>query len=528
MQTEREDITRRRFGRFQLLLELQRGGMATIFVARIVGPEDFQKLVVVKRIHDHLAEEREFVDMFHDEARIAGLVHHPNVVTIFDFGMVEGSHYIAMEYVHGQSLVELMRTAKRVTGLLPWPQVVKIVADAAAGLHAAHVLTGPDGGPLNVVHRDVSPQNILLSYDGNVKVTDFGIAYAAQRIAHTSTGILKGKLAYMSPEQAMSKPLDRRSDVFSLGIVLHEALCLKRLFKGDNDAATLYNLLEAKAPRVTSIRPDVPKELDRVVQKALAKNPDERFASAGEFEDALNQVLFKEQAMVGHRDIGELMERYFRDQRQVREAQLQQAMSTPMAEPVRVHAARPEESSMGSLSRSEGMEDGFRRVLPLSALVGAGIAVLALVGLFVLMMTRSSGSSASKVKSSVPTTRPVRDAKGFAPDSGPSVPRKPRKVHLTVDVSGQTNGVTIQFRGKVHKTAHLDVEVEPSSKPEDIVVKSPGVKTRVLRVVPDRDRSYSVDMVFVPVRPSRPFVRRGPRRVPRRSRPRMRLKPLGF
>ncbi len=528
MSADREDITHRRFGRFQLLLELQRGGMATLYVGRLTGPESFQKLVVVKRIHDHLAEEKEFVDMFHDEAKIAGLVHHPNVVTVFDFGMVDGAHYIAMEYVHGQSLVELMRIAKRVTGLLPWPQVVKMVADAASGLHAAHELVSPDGTPLEVVHRDVSPQNILVSYDGIVKVTDFGIAYAAQRIAHTSTGILKGKLAYMSPEQAMSKPLDRRSDIFSLGTVLYEALCLKRLFKGDNDAATLYKLLEAKVPRVSTIRPDIPRELDGIVQKALAKDPAERFATAGEFEGALNQVLLQERTLVGHREIGELMERYFHEQRLLRESQLQQAMSEPMAEPVRVHSSGNGESSVGSLGRDQLLEESFRRPLPPIALVGAGLGVLALVGGIVFLLTRSSGKSSGNPArpSAVAAMAPSREGMGVG-NAGSTRPR-PRKVHIGVDVTGPAKGVTIRFRGKTYKTSHLQVDVEASSKAEEIIVAAPGVKTRVLKVIPDRDRSYAVDMVVIPVPVTRPPSHRPFRRATRRSRPRMRLKPLGF
>ena len=364
-----------------------------------------------------------------------------------------------------------------------------------------------------------------------MKVTDFGIAYAAQRVAHTSTGILKGKLAYMSPEQAMSKPLDRRSDVFSLGTVLHEALCLKRLFKGDNDAATLYKILEAKPPKVTSVRPDVPRELDLVLQKALAKDPDERFASAGDFEDALNRVLMQERALVGHREIGELMDRYFRDQRRVREAQLQQAMSSPMAEPVRVHAAGSEDTGMGSLTHGQGGDTSFRRVLSPVALVGAGFAMLALVGVLVFMVTRSSGSSSKDAKGAVSARSLSRDAVTPPARHEQMTPSKakPRKVHIAVDVSGPAKGVTIRFRGKVYKTSHMDVDVEPSTKAEDIVVEAPGVKTRVLRVIPDRDRSYAVDMVVVPVRVRKSSTRRSSsRRTTRRSRPRMRLKPLGF
>ncbi len=217
----RASVAGRRLGRYELLLEMGSGGMATLYLARMAGPRRFEKLVAIKKIHDHLTSRQDFVDMFLDEAQISARIQHPNVVQLFDLGEADGSYFIAMEYVHGVNLAGLLRAVSgRGSGQYGWPQAAWIVAEAAAGLHAAHELLTTDGRPMNLVHRDVSPQNILVSYDGNVKVADFGIAFAAERITHTSSGVLKGKIPYMAPEQAAGEPLDRRADVFALGTLL--------------------------------------------------------------------------------------------------------------------------------------------------------------------------------------------------------------------------------------------------------------------------------------------------------------------
>ncbi len=528
---ESHHVTGRRFGRYQLLLELGRGGMATIYLARLVGPENFQKLVVIKKIHDHLAEEKEFLDMFYDEARIAGLVHHPNVVSIFEFGAVGGAHFISMEYVHGQSLVELMRTAKRVSGLLPWPQVVRIVADAAGGLHAAHELRSPEGKPLNVVHRDVSPQNILVGYDGSVKVTDFGIAYAAERIAHTSTGILKGKLAYMSPEQAKAKPLDRRSDVFSLGIVLYEALCLKRLFKGDNDAATLYRLLEMKVPRPSLERMDLPKHLDEIVLKALERDPDRRFSSAGEFEAALNRVLVEEGLVITHAEVAELMDQYFHEDRLRREAQIQQALHEPVSQPIRVHIDT--DQSAGSLrtrGRYPWQDVQQRRRRWRFVWLGAGglVAVGLLVALLVFLGRgrESSRAVGAAVAPSASDARPV----ALVQDASAPLPRPDagkKTVRLTVQVGPKdVKGLTIECAGQVRKGSPAEFEV-PVGVPLQVVAWAPGYKREKMDLKPlKKDLALRFTLQRLPT-PRR--IRRVRPARPRPPRPKNdKLKPIDF
>jgi len=526
---ESNAITGRQFGRFQLLLEMSRGGMATLYLARLSGEEHFEKLVAIKKIHDHLAHDQEFVEMFQDEARIAGLIHHPNVVTIFDHGAEQGSYYIAMEYVHGHNLAEVMRVAKKVSGLLPWQHVVKIIADAAAGLHAAHELKTLDGKPLNVVHRDVSPQNLLVSYEGNVKVTDFGIAYAAEKIGHTTAGTVKGKLAYMSPEQASSGQVDRRSDIFSLGTVLFEGICLKRLFKADNDAATLYNVLDAKVPKPSSLRPDIPPKLDGVIRKALAKDPEERFATAGEMEGALNQILAAEGAYVGHQEIAELMDTHFRQQHETRDAEIQRAIKEDMDRPVRTYS-KPNETSQsaGPLETDMLIQETLKSKVPYAAVLGVGLAVFVVVvlGAFFLVRSRSPASGQPKDEVTVDGTM-FTQHESRESDVDAASPR-PAKVTISVRVRPKVKDSVVIFRGKKTVTSHFVQEVPASKETEDIVVEASGFQKAVVPVTLARDMEFIV--ILKPE--TRQPRSRGRTRFVRRvgtARPRgLRLKPPRF
>ena len=228
----------RPFGRYSLICRLASGGMANLYLAQLSGKEGFEKLVAIKRIHEHLSEEQDFIRMFIDEARLVSRISHPNVAQVIELDRFEESHFIAMEYVDGEGLHALLRRTKP-----KLPLVARIIAHTAAGLHAAHELQDQKGNPMGVVHRDVSPQNILISYLGAVKVVDFGVARARGNLHETNIGTVKGKLAYMSPEQVQSGPVDRRSDVFALGIVLYEATTFRRLFKGESEVEKMRNVV---------------------------------------------------------------------------------------------------------------------------------------------------------------------------------------------------------------------------------------------------------------------------------------------
>jgi serine/threonine-protein kinase len=273
---------RDKLGDYEIVAKLKAGGMAQVYLARRRGAAGFTRPVALKLIHSHLAEETDFVRMFVDEATLSAKIEAPNVVHVEELGQIDGTWFQAMEYVHGASLAQVVR-ALRAAGRRCTPELAAhIVAEIAAGLHAAHETTDAAGAPLGIVHRDVSPQNVLVSYRGNVKVCDFGIAKAMHRAQRTKSEAIRGKIAYMSPEQALGHDVDRRTDVYALGIVLYELLVLERPF----DSASEIGLLE-KARHPDIERPSrrvsgIPSTLDDVVMKALALRPEDRPQTAGE------------------------------------------------------------------------------------------------------------------------------------------------------------------------------------------------------------------------------------------------------
>lgn len=281
---------RQRVDRYDLVAEIASGGMATVYLARLSGVGGFQRFVALKRLHPHLASDDEFVQMFLDEARLAAGIHHPNVVPILEVGASDRGHYLVMEYIEGDTLARLLARAAGTTGGLPLSVGLRVVVDMLAGLHAAHELRDEKGQPTELVHRDVSPQNVLVGTDGISRITDFGVARAASRLSGTRAGQLKGKIAYMAPEQAAGKDIDRRADVFAAGIVLWEVLASKRLFKAENEAATLSRVLNAPITSTREYAPEVSPEIDAVCLKALERDPELRFATAADFADAIERV----------------------------------------------------------------------------------------------------------------------------------------------------------------------------------------------------------------------------------------------
>jgi len=280
-----------RFGKYLLVGELASGGMAQIFLAVHEGLEGFSRVVALKRVLPYLTESSEFVQMFLDEARIAARLEHPNIVRTYEFGTEAGRYFIEMEYLAGEDVSAVLNRAARLQQRLPISFVVEIMSRVCAGLHFAHNLNDSTGRPLGLVHRDVTPGNIVVTYFGEVKLIDFGVAKAATNNVRTRAGMLKGKIAYMSPEQLRARGIDRRSDVFSTGVVLWELLTGARLFSRDSDAATLYAILDDPVPPVRTHRPEVPAELAAIVERALARTPDDRWATAEDMQLALDGFL---------------------------------------------------------------------------------------------------------------------------------------------------------------------------------------------------------------------------------------------
>jgi serine/threonine-protein kinase len=281
------------FGRYELLKRLAGGGMGEVYLARQRGLDGFQKLLVIKTLLPHLCEDEEFITMFKDEARVTAQLIHPNICQVFEFEQAGGVFYMAMEYLRGEDLRRLWKACEQRGTPLRVPLICRIVADALAGLDFAHSLRDGGGEPYRIVHRDISPQNILVTFEGGVKVIDFGVAKAAGRAQHTRTGALKGKYSYMSPEQVSGLEVDGRSDIFALGIVLHELLTGRRLFKADSDLQTLARVRECNVPPPSRINPQLPAGVDQIVLKALAKDPAARFSTAQEFRLALEEWLIQ-------------------------------------------------------------------------------------------------------------------------------------------------------------------------------------------------------------------------------------------
>ncbi len=281
-------VAGRQLGRYEILTQLASGGMASVYVARAQGVAGFERLVAIKVLHPHLAYEQEFISMFLDEARLAARIRHMNVVPTLDISDSPGDGYfLVMEYIEGNHLGALLGRAAKMGERLPQSFVCRVLVDALQGLAAAHRLTDENGHHLKLVHRDVSPHNILIVTDGIARLTDFGVAKADVRMASTRAGQFKGKLSYMAPEQASSNQTDQRSDLFSVGIILWESLTGRRLFKADTNAATLNRLLHEEIIPPSKLWPDLGR-YDEVVIKALSRDPAGRFQSADEFAEALD------------------------------------------------------------------------------------------------------------------------------------------------------------------------------------------------------------------------------------------------
>lgn len=301
------------FGKYTLTRRLARGGMAEVFLAMQQGPGGFERTVAVKRILPHLADVSQFLEMFMDEAQLAAQLSHPNIAHIYDFGAVEDSYFIAMEYIDGIDLSAVLLDCK--INPLPLEHAARIIADLCAALHYAHQLKGGDGNPLGIVHRDISPQNILVSFDGAVKVVDFGIAKAAHHIERTNPGVVRGKFSYMSPEQAQRKTLDGRSDLFCAGIVLYELCTAEFLFPRTDAGEALKRIRQAEIPKIARNGESLPPLLDKIIQRSLARNRDDRFQTAAEMQLELETYLRSSSRISNTIVLGEYFTEHYRSLR---------------------------------------------------------------------------------------------------------------------------------------------------------------------------------------------------------------------
>jgi len=413
----------RRVGRYDICFELAAGGMATVYLARVDGPGGFRKLVALKCIHPHLVRQSGFVEMFLDEARLASRISHPNVCSVFDFGFADSTYYIAMEMLVGEMAGRVCRVVEQHPTLSPLPAHAgycgRIIADAAEGLHAAHELRGDDGQPLQVVHRDVSPQNLIITYDGSVKVMDFGIARALDQLHLTRTGTVRGKFPYMAPEQLEQAVVDRRADVWSLGVVLWELLTGKRLFHREREVDTMRAVLSAPIPAPSSVRPGIPRAFDEIALRALARNPARRYATARELVLALERPALH---LPSQGALGEWLQQLFPDLHARRLELLDQARQMAESSVPRVSRALSEitvdthrhTEPRVALDAAVARPARIRRMLLLAA---SAAAALLLAGALWARMSHPSDPGA--------TTTPPNTATSQAPTAVPPVATPP-------------------------------------------------------------------------------------------------------
>jgi eukaryotic-like serine/threonine-protein kinase len=403
--------------RYAIYEEIGAGGMATVHLGRLMGPANFARTVAIKRLHPHLARQSEFVAMFLDEARVAARVRHPNVVTTLDVVTTSAQPYLVMEYVRGESLARLQSAAEERAKHVPPTVACAIVVGILHGLHAAHEATNERGESLAIVHRDVSPQNVMVGSDGVARVLDFGVAKAAGRLQTTREGRLKGKLAYTAPELVRGEAVSRAADVYSVGVVLWELLAGERLFTGDNEANVLERVLFAEVAAPSRRAPDVPPELDAIVLRALARDPVDRFSTAREMARAIEHRTL----IASGSEVGEWVEGL------AGETLLDRARKTARIESGACPPLEDLPGDEGSLSETEAARGRSRRALAVSlpwiAVVGVAIALLA---------HRGDGAAPSRASARAPLAAPPQALiEPAATASAPAVASTPAETAAT-------------------------------------------------------------------------------------------------
>ncbi len=426
-------------GRYLVHGEIAHGGMATVHYGRLIGTAGFARTVAIKRMHRHTASDPDFASMFVDEALLVARIRHPNVVPVIDVVGCEGELSLIMEYVQGETLARLLRAANRAGKRLPFRIVSSIMIGVLEGLHAAHEAVSERGERLNIVHRDVSPQNIIVGVDGVARVLDFGIAKATVRLASTQDGHIKGKIPYMAPEQVRSKLVDRRTDIYAASAVLWEVLVGRRLLEPDNEAALIAKILSAPIDPPSKHVPDIPLGLDDVVMRGLERDPTLRFQTAQEMAIALEKAV----AAASAREVGRWVETFAAEELKKRAEQVAEIESSRFpVEQLRLQAATSAESQPTQvITRTTGARDAEmnasdRAVLPrprsriLIGLLAAGVLLLVATLLIQRWVDRPKADAASRATASSATaatdlsSTPAASASG-ATSTSPAAPEPP-------------------------------------------------------------------------------------------------------
>lgn len=516
------------FGKYELLRKLASGGMGQVFLARELGA-GFERLVVLKLILPHLAEDEEFLTMFQEEARLAMQLRHPNLVHNLELAEIDGRHCLAMEYVQGDDLRRLEKQARARGKAVPPGLILRIIADAAAGLDYAHQARDSQGQPLRLVHRDVSPQNILVGFDGGVKVIDFGVAKAATSNQQTATGILKGKYPYMSPEQASGQPVDARSDQFALGVVLWEMLTGKRLFKGESDLMTLRLVKDCQVPPPSQVNPQLPPGLDAVALRALAPTPGARYPDCGAFRLALEDYLIQMRLPASNAHLSAFLRELYAERiaAEADPAKLDQlaedadldARSNPSRSSVRSMPSRASRSVRAPSVGGAGsqLREPTRGTMPLESVpeprripvvpVVAGAVVLLLAGVGVVFLARKPAEAPPAQR--VVQVQPERPEP--APQPPPPEPARPQeKKRVTVNLFSEPSGAAVTVDGQPGGITPAQLVLEEDGPAKSVTLALPGYQP-VTRSVSAADAPQLV--VTLPELP-RPTRNTGTRKPP--------------
>lgn len=477
-------------GRYTLLVRLATGGMAELWLARMGGAQGFEKIVVIKRVIEGPNDEEDPRRMFLDEARIASELSHANLVQVFDFGEHDGSYFMAMEYLAGENLSAILKRAAQLSRPMPVDLAVRIASAAAEGLWHAHSRLGPDRAPLNIVHRDVSPQNIVVTYDGMVKVVDFGIATATNRLAQTGLNVLKGKLRYMSPEQARGERVDPRADQFSLAAVLFELVTRTKLYAQDETSAAVVaaGSREALSP-VAERSPLMPADLGLVLDRALARSPGERFPSMRAFQVALDDWLHRQPQVPGSAELAAYMSLLF-EGRIAERAQLLDAARLGELTPSAARKKLRSETDESASPLSEDKDVSSSRRGAKSVMVGVVLALLLAVGaaLFWSFRTVENGSEvAEAVEGTGAQGEAPRTEAGAVPDAATlvlSLETEPPGAAMAID--GQDFGLSPLTIEGLEAGEHRVVARLPDGRQlEETVRLRPGdARTRVVLHLP--------------------------------------------
>jgi eukaryotic-like serine/threonine-protein kinase len=482
-------------GRYRVLGHLARGGMAELFLGKLTGPGGFERPVAIKRILPELLEDASFTQMLLDEARLAARIRHPNVVQVQELGSQGTEVILVMEYLDGENAAGLMRRLVAKEQRLPFALAAHIVSEACSGLGAAHALTDAEGHPLHVVHRDISPENLFVTYDGQVKVLDFGIAKAKDRLVRTEVGQTKGKYQYMSPEQLTGQEVDARADIFALGIVLYELTVGRRLFREESIVAVCRAICEDPIPLPSAICPGYPAALEKVVMHALERAPADRFQSANEMRRELNAAMATFASVDARDELRHLMERVFED----RMAQKRELLASvdagraPVGFPeanADTHVQVPEvdRTQTSAVTRSMRPGKGGTRMLPF-ALVALGVFALATV-VVVVSPWRSDAP--------VPTPEPAKAPELPVSQVAVPVPEMP----VQIEIATVPSEARVLIGGKPRGVTPLVLELPKSSESIAVEIAKPGFKKIERSIVPSVNQR--LEILLSPSRDKRP------------------------